>query len=55
VKGINEDFSGVIIFYTLIKKYIKKLKYFCEADKKDYDSCLYALKPGFISKNEKVT
>lgn len=26
VKGINEDFTGVILFYTLLNKYSKKLK-----------------------------
>jgi hypothetical protein len=55
VKGINDDFSGIVLFYTLLNKHFKKLKSFIEQDKKDADSCLYAIKPGFISKSQQVT
>lgn len=51
VKGINEDFTGVLLFYTLLDKHIAKLEEFCLADRKDAESCLYAIKPGLISKH----
>ena len=35
VKGINDDFGGIILFYTLLNKHNKKLKNFIEQDKKD--------------------
>ena len=54
VKGINDDFSGIILFYTLLRKYSSKLKTFIDEDQKDAESSLYAIKPGFISKNEEV-
>lgn len=54
VKGINDNFDGVILFYSLLQKHLKKLKYFCESDPRDAESCLYAIKPGMISKNQKV-
>ena len=38
----------------MLNKYYKKLKSFIDSDPKDAHSCLYAVKPGFISKNEKV-
>lgn len=55
VKGINDDFGGIILFYTLLNKHVKKLKNFIEQDRKDAESCLFAIKPGFISKNQQVT
>lgn len=54
VKGINDNFDAVILFYSLLNKYSDKLKKFYEQDNKDAEACFYALKPGFISKNEKV-
>lgn len=42
------------MFYSLLNKHHKKLKSFVESDPKDAHSCLYAVKPGFISKDEKV-
>ena len=35
VKGINEDYSAVILFYTLLNKHHEKLKFFIEEDQKD--------------------
>jgi hypothetical protein len=54
VKGINDNFDPVILFYSLLNKYAHKLKQFYEKDSHDAEACLYALKPGFISKNQKV-
>lgn len=54
VKGVNEDFTGVILFYSLLNKHLNKLKSFIQNDPKDAESCLYAIKPGMISKNIKV-
>ena len=54
VKGVNDNFDGVVLFYSLLQKHIKKLKEFCETDIRDAESCLYAIKPGFISKSEKA-
>ena len=54
MKGINDNFDAVILFYSLLNKYSDKLKKFYEQDNKDAEACFYALKPGFISKNEKV-
>lgn len=54
VKGINEDFTAILLFYTLLNKHSKRLNEFCLNDKKDADSCLYAVKPGFLSKSEEV-
>jgi hypothetical protein len=54
VKGVSDNFDGVILFYSLLQKHLKKLKEFCENDIRDAESCLYAIKPGFISKNERV-
>lgn len=55
VKGINDDFSAVILFYTLLNKNHEKLRSFIEEDQKDAESCLYAIKPGFISKDPNVS
>jgi len=54
VKGVNDNYDGIILFYSLLNKYSSKLKDFYQTDKNDAESCLYALKPGFISKNERV-
>lgn len=54
VKGVNEHFDGVKLFYKLLNKYYKKLKSFIDSDPKDAHSCFYAIKPGFISKDENV-
>ena len=54
VKGMNEDFSGIVLFYTLLNKHSEKLKQFCENDPRDGYSCLYAIKPGFMSKDRTV-
>jgi hypothetical protein len=37
-----------------LNKYSNKLKVFYEQDSRDAEACLYALKPGFISKSQKV-
>ena len=54
VKGINDNFDPIILFYSLLNKYSEKLKYFYQQDSKDAEACFYALKPGFISKNPRV-
>lgn len=54
VKGINENFEGVILFYTLLLKNKNKFKQYLEGDPKDAESLLYAVKPGLISKSVKV-
>ena len=55
VKGMNDDFSGIVLFYTLLNKHSEKLRFFCESDPRDGYSCLYAIKPGFMSKDRKVS
>ena len=40
VKGVNDQFEGVILFYTMLNKYSKKLKSFIDSDPKDAHSCL---------------
>ena len=55
VKGVNDDYGGIILFYNLLNKHNKKLRYFCTSDPNDAHSCLYAIKPGFISKEVKVS
>jgi hypothetical protein len=54
VKGMNDNFEGVVLFYSLLQKHIRKLKYFCDNDPRDGESCLYAIKPGMISKSRKA-
>ena len=54
VKGLNEEFSSIILFYTLLNKHIDKFKYFVDSDERDAESLLYAIKPGFISKSSDV-
>lgn len=54
VKGINDGFEGVVLFYSLLMKHEGKLKEFLERDPRDSQSLLYAIKPGMISKNQKV-
>jgi hypothetical protein len=54
VNGVNEDFSGIILFYSLIVKNINKLKMLMERDKKDIEFCLLTIKPGFVSHNQQV-
>jgi hypothetical protein len=29
VKGVNENYEGVVLFYSLLQKHVKKLKDFC--------------------------
>ena len=53
-KGVNEDFTGIILFYTLLNKHETKIKKLYQSNQKDTESMLYAIKPGFISKNDKV-
>ena len=55
VKGVNEDFSGMLLFYSLLNKHSRKFKSFCEDNPDDAHSCLYAIKPGFISKMAKIS
>jgi hypothetical protein len=54
VKGINDSFDPIILFYSLLNKHSDKLKFFHSQDNRDSEACLYAIKPGFISKNQKV-
>jgi hypothetical protein len=54
INGINNDFGPVSLFYSLIFKNISKLKVLMEGDQKDRESCLHALKLGFISHNQPV-
>ena len=35
VKGINDNYDGVILFYSLLQKYLPKLKEFCETNPRD--------------------
>ena len=51
---MREDFTGVRLFYNLLNKNAKKLKSFIENDLKDAESCLFAIKAGFISKDPQV-
>lgn len=55
VKGLNQNFSPIILFYSLLNKHSKKLRDFYEQDSRDAEACLLALKPGFISKSEQVS
>lgn len=50
-KGVNDDFTGIILFYTLLNKHENKVRRLYEQNQKDAESMLYAIKPGFISKN----
>jgi|JI9StandDraft_2_1071091.scaffolds.fasta_scaffold158127_1 hypothetical protein len=54
VKGINDSFEGVVLFYSLLIKHKSKLKEYLEKDPRDAESLLYAVKPGLISKSFKV-
>lgn len=54
VKGVADSFDSVVLFYSLLNKHAGKLKAFHEEDSRDAEACLYALKPGFISKSQKV-
>lgn len=54
VKGLNDNFDPIILFYSLLNKHAAKLKFFHDQDPRDAEACLYALKPGFISKSQKV-
>lgn len=54
VKGVNDNFEGVVLFYSLLLKHKKKVKEYLENDLKDAESLLYAVKPGLISKSAKV-
>jgi len=51
VKGINENYAPIILFYSLLNKHSKKLKSFYEQDPQDAEACLFAIKPGFISRS----
>ena len=52
---MKDDFTGVRLFYNLLNKNAKKLKSFIENDLKDAESCLFAIKAGFISKDSQVS
>ena len=54
VKGLNDNYEPIILLYTLLNKHALKLKEFHEQDARDAEACLYAIKPGFISKNQQV-
>lgn len=54
VKGINDEYKGIILFYTLLNQHAQKLKSFYRNDHKDGDSCFFAIKPGFFSKDKEV-
>lgn len=54
VKGVNENFDPIVLFFSLLGKHSKKLRAFCEQESLDAQACLIALKTGFISRNEKV-
>ena len=54
VKGLNDNFEPIILLYTLLNKHAAKLKSFHNQDSRDAEACLYAIKTGFISKNQKV-
>ena len=54
VKGINDNYDGVVLFYTLLLKNKEKFKEYIENDHRDAESLLYAVKPGLISKSVKV-
>lgn len=54
VKGIKDSFDPVILFYSLLNKHSQKLKSFHEQDNRDAEACLYAIKPGFISRDQRV-
>ena len=51
VKGINDNFDPIILFYSLLLKHTPKLKSLLAASSTDAAACLYAIKPGFISKS----
>ena len=54
VKGINDNYEGVILFYSLLLKTKQKFREYIETDSRDAESLLYAVKPGLISKSPKV-
>jgi hypothetical protein len=54
VKGVNDNFEGVVLFYSLLNKHKGRFREFIENDPKDAESLLYAVKPGLISKSVKV-
>lgn len=54
VKGLNDSFDSIVLFYSLLNKHARKLRAFHEEDPRDAEACLYALKPGFISKHQQV-
>ena len=54
VKGTNGEFQGVSLFYSLLMRYRENLINFMTKDQKDAESCLYAVKPGLICKEEAV-
>jgi hypothetical protein len=54
IYGINNNYSQIILFYSLLLKNIKKLISLMEKDKKDTELCLYTIKPGFVSLNQQI-
>lgn len=54
VKGVNDNFDPIILFYSLLNKHHKKLVSLLSASEKDAAACLYAIKPGFMSKSDRV-
>jgi hypothetical protein len=54
VKGMEGEFSGVVLLYSLLIKHKAKLQALMREDKKDSESCLYALKWGLASQSQEV-
>lgn len=55
VKGINDNFDPIILFYSLLLKHAEKLKSLLKLSPNDANACLYAIKPGFLSKSQAVS
>jgi len=51
VKGVNDTFDPIILFYSLLNKHTAKLRSLLALNPKDAHACLYALKPGLLSKS----
>jgi hypothetical protein len=54
VRGVNDNFEPIVLFYSLLNKHAHKLRHFQELDSRDAESCLFAIKTGFVSKSERV-
>lgn len=55
VKGLNDSFEPIILFYALLNKHANKLKHFLMVNRTDAEASLHAIKPGFTSKNFRVS